>query len=230
MCGIVGWANLDSSFSQTEADEIVLRQMCAKIRHRGPDAEGAFVESSVGLGMRRLAIIDLSPGGEQPVFDEERTISAIMNGEIYNFRELRKELENRGHSFRGHSDTEVLPHLYEEYGAQFVEKLRGMFAFALWDKRRRRLFVARDRFGEKPLYYGIFQNKLIFASELKALAAHPATETKLNLAALRQFLAFDYVPAPLSIYENIYKLPAAHSLTVENGEIRIERYWNSTLR
>jgi asparagine synthase (glutamine-hydrolysing) len=230
MCGIVGWANLNSESLQTEAGETVLRQMCAKIRHRGPDAEGAFASDSVGLGMRRLAIIDLSPGGEQPVFNEDKSIAVVMNGEIYNFRELKKDLEKRGHSFAGHSDTEVLPHLYEEHGAQFVEKLRGMFALALWDSRRKRLFIARDRFGEKPLYYGVFQNKLIFASELKALAAHPEAETKLNLAALRQFLAFDYVPAPLSIYENVYKLPAAHSLTLENGEIKIERYWNVSFK
>ena len=226
MCGIVGWVNLNSDSVQDAGDETLLRQMCGKIRHRGPDAEGVFVSESVALGMRRLAIIDLSPGGEQPVFNEDRSISVVMNGEIYNFQELRRDLEKRGHQFRGHSDTEVLPHLYEEYGAGFVEKLRGMFAFALWDSRRKKLFIGRDRFGEKPLYYGVFQNKLIFASELKALAAHPTVETKLNAAAMRQFLAFDYVPAPLSIYENIYKLPAAHLLTLEKGEIKIQKYWN----
>ena len=203
-----------------------MRQMCGKIRHRGPDAEGVLVADSVALGMRRLAIIDLSPEGEQPIFNETGEIAVVMNGEIYNFQELRADLEKRGHQFRGHSDTEVLPHLYEEHGAKFIEKLRGMFAFALWDSQRKKLLIARDRFGEKPLYYGVFQNKLIFASELKALLAHPNVEAKLNLQALRQFLAFDYVPAPLSIYENIYKLPAAHLLTLENSEIKIERYWN----
>ena len=230
MCGIVGWANLNSNSSQTQADETVLREMCGKIRHRGPDAEGVFSSESVALGMRRLAIIDLSAAGEQPVFNEGKSISVVMNGEIYNFRELKRDLEKRGHKFLGHSDTEVLPHLYEEYGAAFVEKLRGMFAFALWDSRRKTLFLARDRFGEKPLYYGVFGEKLIFASELKALTKHPVVETRLNLSALSQFLAFDYVPAPNSIYENIYKLPASHALTLENGEIKIERYWNLSFK
>ncbi|MEP6925615.1 MAG: asparagine synthase (glutamine-hydrolyzing), partial [Pyrinomonadaceae bacterium] len=226
MCGIVGWANLNFNSSlDASSDEMLLRRMCAKIRHRGPDSEGAIVADSVALGMRRLAIIDLS-GGEQPVFNEDRTVTVVMNGEIYNFKELRADLEKRGHHFTSHSDTEVLPHLYEEYGAKMVEKLGGMFAFALWDSRRRKLLIARDRFGEKPLYYGVFNNKLIFASELKALTAHPDVETRINFQALRSFLSFDYVPAPLSIYENIYKLPAAHSLTLENGEIKIERYWN----
>lgn len=230
MCGIVGWANLNPNSAQSEADETLLRQMCAKIRHRGPDTEGVFASESIALGMRRLAIIDLSSTGEQPVFNEDKSVAVVMNGEIYNFQDLKRDLENRGHRFHGHSDTEVLPHLYEEYGSALVEKLRGMFAFALWDSHRKKLFLARDRFGEKPLYYGVFQDKLIFASELKALTTHPAVETRLNLNAVRQFLAFDYVPAPNSIYENIYKLPAAHALMLENGEIKIERFWNLSFK
>ena len=226
MCGIVGWTNLNSNFSPNAgAKEPLLRSMCAKLRHRGPDSEGIYTADNIALGMRRLAIIDVA-GGEQPVFNEDRTIAVVMNGEIYNFKELRANLEKRGHHFTSHTDTEVLPHLYEEHGAGMIEKLRGMFAFALWDARRRKLLIARDRFGEKPLYYASFNNKLIFASELKALTAHPDVETRLDFQALRQYLAFDYVPAPLSIYQNIYKLPAAHSLTLENGEIKIERYWN----
>lgn len=225
MCGIVGWANLKSDDSADQADETLLRQMCAQIRHRGPDSEGVFAAENVALGMRRLAIIDVA-GGEQPVFNEDRSVAAVMNGEIYNFKELRADLEKRGHKFQSHTDTEVLPHLYEEHGAKMVGKLKGMFAFALWDARRKKLLIARDRFGEKPLYYGVFNNKLIFASELKALTAHPAVETRINFAAMRQFLAFDYVPAPFSIYQDIYKLPAAHLLTLENDEIKIERYWN----
>ena len=228
MCGIVGWANLNSQ-NQIKTDEAVLHSMCAKIRHRGPDSDGFFVSDSVSLGMRRLAIIDLA-GGEQPVFNEDKSVAVVMNGEIYNFRELRNDLEARGHKFNSHTDTEVLPHLYEEFGARFVEKLRGMFAFALWDLKRQKLIIARDRFGEKPLYYAVFDNKLIFASELKALLAHQAVEAKLSLTALRQFLAFDYVPAPLSIYENIYKLPAAHTLTLESGEIKIEKYWQTSFQ
>lgn len=226
MCGIVGWTTLGSnSAANTCADEVLLRSMCSRIQHRGPDSEGVFVDEHVALGIRRLAVIDLVTGG-QPVFDESRSNVVVMNGEIYNFQELRKDLESRGHRFVTRADTEVLPHLYEEHGQRMVEKLNGMFAFALWDSRRKKLFLVRDRFGEKPLYYGIFPGKLIFASELKAILAHPDVETRLNLHALRQYLAFDYVPAPYSIYEGIFKLPAAHSLTVENGEIKIERYWN----
>ncbi len=225
MCGIVGWANLDSSSFACEMDELTLREMCAKIEHRGPDSEGVYLAESAALGMRRLSIIDLKTGG-QPVFNEDRAISVVMNGEIYNFQDLRKDLEKRGHRFSSQTDTKVLPYLYEEHGSLMVQKLNGMFAFALWDSRRKRLFLARDRFGEKPLYYGVFGGKLIFASELKAMLAHPAVEAKIDFHALRQYLGFDYVPAPNSIYQGIFKLPAAHSLTLENGEIKIERYWN----
>jgi asparagine synthase (glutamine-hydrolysing) len=192
--------------------------------HRGPDSEGLFVTNGAALGMRRLAIIDLVTG-EQPVFNEDKSVAAILNGEIYNYRELRVNLEKRGHSFRSASDTEVLPHLYEEHGAEMVRELNGMFAFALWDAKRRRFLIARDRFGEKPLYWGVFDNTLLFASEPKVLLAHPAVKPALNLQALRQYLSFDYVPAPLSIYQGIQKLPAAQMLTLENGRITIEPYW-----
>ncbi len=230
MCGIVGWANLNpNTFPDANDSETLLRAMCAKIRHRGPDSEGIIITDSVALGMRRLAIIDLN-NGEQPFFNQDRSIAVVMNGEIYNFRELRQNLEKRGHLFKTQSDTEILPYLYEEYGARMVEKLNGMFAFALWDARRRQLFMARDRFGEKPLYYGVFNNKLIFGSELKAIVAHPDVEIKLDFQALRQYLSFDYVPAPFSIYQNIYKLPAAHSLLLVDGEIKIERYWNLSFK
>ena len=192
--------------------------------HRGPDSEGLFVTTGTALGMRRLAIIDLITG-EQPVFNEDKSVAVVLNGEIYNYREIRSKLERRGHVFRSASDTEVLPHLYEEYGDAMVRELNGMFAFALWDSKRRRLLIARDRFGEKPLYWGVFDKTLLFASEPKVLLAHPAVRPSLNLNALRQYLSFDYVPAPLSIYEGINKLPAAHKLTVENGHVNVERYW-----
>lgn len=192
--------------------------------HRGPDSEGLFATTGIALGMRRLAIIDLVTG-EQPAFNEDRSIAVILNGEIYNYRELRSTLEKRGHTFRSASDTEVLPHLYEEHGDAMVRELNGMFAFALWDSKRRRVLIARDRFGEKPLYWGVFDNTLLFASEPKVLLAHPAVRPSLNLNALRQYLSFDYVPAPLSIYEGINKLPAAHKLTLENGRVNVERYW-----
>jgi asparagine synthase (glutamine-hydrolysing) len=224
MCGITGWASLDSHAPPPEGANDLLHAMCERMVHRGPDSEGLFVTTGAALGMRRLAIIDLVTG-EQPVFNEDRSVAVVLNGEIYNYRELRSSLEKRGHSFRSASDTEVLPHLYEEYGDEMVRELNGMFAFALWDSKRRRLLIARDRFGEKPLYWGVFDNALLFASEPKVLLAHPAVKPSLNLKALRQYLSFDYVPAPLSIYEGISKLPAAHKLTVENGRVNVERYW-----
>jgi asparagine synthase (glutamine-hydrolysing) len=192
--------------------------------HRGPDSEGLLVTQGVALGMRRLAIIDLITG-EQPVFNEDKSVAVVLNGEIYNYREIRADLEKRGHSFRSASDTEVLPHLYEEYGDGMVHELNGMFAFALFDSRRRRLLIARDRFGEKPLYWGVFDNTLLFASEPKVLLAHPAVKPSVNLQALRQYLSFDYIPAPLSIYEGINKLPAAHKLTLQDGRVDVSCYW-----
>ena len=224
MCGITGWANLDSRTPPPEGAKELLHAMCERMAHRGPDAEGLMTATGVALGMRRLAIIDLITG-EQPAYNEDHSVAVVLNGEIYNYRELREDLEQRGHTFRSASDTEVLPHLYEEFGKDMVQHLNGMFAFALWDANRRRLFVARDRFGEKPLYWGVFANTLLFASEPKVLLAHPAVRPSLNLQALRQYLSFDYVPAPLSIYEGIHKLTAAHSLTLENGRVEIERYW-----
>src|SRR5689334_14591585 len=224
MCGITGWANLDSHAPPPDGAKDLLHAMCERMLHRGPDSEGLFVTTGAALGMRRLAIIDLVTG-EQPAFNEDRSVAVILNGEIYNYRELRRDLEKRGHSFRSASDTEVLPHLYEEYGDDMVRELNGMFAFALWDSNRRRLLIARDRFGEKPLYWGVFDRTLLFASEPKVLLAHPSVRPTLSLQALRHYLSFDYVPAPLSIYEGINKLPAAHKLTIENGRVNIERYW-----
>ncbi|MBV9210869.1 MAG: asparagine synthase (glutamine-hydrolyzing), partial [Acidobacteria bacterium] len=224
MCGITGWANLETRGAAAEGARELLHAMCERMTHRGPDSEGLMTGAGIALGMRRLAIIDLQTG-EQPVWNEDRTVAVVLNGEIYNYRELRAELEKRGHRFESASDTEVLPHLYEEHGARMVEHLNGMFAFALWDARRRKLFIARDRFGEKPLYWGVFENTLLFASEPKVLLAHPSVRPSLNLHALRQYLSFDYVPAPLSIYEGISKLPAAHTLTLEDGLIKVERYW-----
>ncbi len=228
MCGIAGWANLENKLSQNH-NEAVLHSMCERMKHRGPDSEGIWLGESVALGMRRLSIIDLHTG-EQPVYSEDKQIVVVMNGEIYNFREVRRDLERRGHRFETQTDTEILPHLYEEYGDAMLEHINGMFAFALWDKRREKLLLARDRFGEKPLYYGVFDGQLIFASEAKVLLENPRVEPELNLDALRQYLSFDYVPAPASIYKNIYKLPAAHLLILEKGEIKTRRYWNLSWR
>src|SRR5207248_541125 len=229
MCGITGWANLDPRTRPPDGAEELLRSMCDRMIHRGPDSEGYFVDDGIALGMRRLAIIDLLTG-EQPAFNEDESVAVILNGEIYNYRELRADLETRGHRFRSESDTEILPHLYEEYGQDMVSHLNGMFAFALWDDRRRSLFIARDRFGEKPLYWGVFDQTLLFASEPKVLLAHPSVRPNVNLNALRQYLAFDYVPAPLSIYEGIQKLPAAHALTLEDGRVEVRPYWQLSYR
>src|SRR6267142_2151168 len=224
MCGITGWANLDARMPPPDGARELLHSMCERMVHRGPDSEGLLVTNGAALGMRRLAIIDLVTG-EQPVYNEDQNVAVVLNGEIYNYREIRRDLERRGHSFRSQSDTEVLPHLYEEYADDMVQHLNGMFAFALWDAKQRRLLVARDRFGEKPLYWGVFGNALLFASEPKVLLAHPAVKCSLNLQALRQYLSFDYVPAPLTIYQGINKLPAAHTLTLENGKVETRPYW-----
>jgi len=178
MCGITGWANLDSRTPPAEGARELLHSMCDRMVHRGPDSEGLLVSQGVALGMRRLAIIDLVTG-EQPAFNEDKSVAVVLNGEIYNYRELRRELEQRGCSFQSMSDTEVLPHLYAEYGDDMVHKLNGMFAFALWDFRRQRLLLARDRFGEKPLYWGIFNKTLLFASEPKVLLSHPSVTARL---------------------------------------------------
>ncbi len=223
MCGIAGWINLENKSSHNS--EAVLHSMCERMKHRGPDSEGLWLENQVALGMRRLSIIDLHTG-EQPVYSEDKSIVVVMNGELYNFREVRADLEKRGHKFETQTDTEILPHLYEEYGDAMLEQINGMFAFALWDKNKKKLLIARDRFGEKPLYYGVFDNQLIFASEPKVLLANPSVKAEINLDALRSYLSFDYVPAPHSIYKGISKLPAAHFLTVEKGEIKTRRYWN----
>ncbi len=225
MCGIAGWINLENNRSQNS--EAVLHAMCERMKHRGPDSEGLWTDETVALGMRRLSIIDLHTG-EQPVYSEDRQIVVVMNGELYNFREVRADLEKRGHKFETQTDTEILPHLYEEYGEAMLEHINGMFAFALWDKRRQKLLIARDKFGEKPLYYGVFDGKLIFASEPKVLLQHPSVKAEINLDSLRSYLSFDYVPAPNSIYKGISKLPAAHFLSVEKGEIKTRRYWNLT--
>jgi len=225
MCGITGWINLDTTRPDLSDVEGVLHSMCERIVHRGPDSEGLWWDETVALGMRRLSVIDLKTG-EQPVFSEDGTVVVMMNGELYNYREVRSELKKDRIMFVTETDTEILPHLYKKYGDAFIDHVNGMYAFSLWDLAKRRLILARDRFGEKPLYYGVFDGKLIWASELKALIAHPSVTTELDLNALRHYLSFDYVPAPLSIFKGIYKLPAAHMLIVENGEIKRRRYWD----
>jgi asparagine synthase (glutamine-hydrolysing) len=215
MCGISGLVALDGS----AVDATPLAEMNETLRHRGPDSEGSLVDGPVALGARRLSIIDLE-GGDQPIGNEDGSIQVVQNGEIYNYRELRARLERRGHTFSTRSDTEVLVHLYEERGPHFVTELRGMFAIALWDSKRRQLVLARDRFGIKPLYYRVEGRRLSFASELKAL---PRGEVDFD--ALEAFLAFNSIPAPLSIWRGTSKLPAGHVLVWEDpGEPRVERF------
>ncbi|MFW6182710.1 MAG: asparagine synthetase B family protein, partial [Chloroflexota bacterium] len=193
--------------------------------HRGPDDVGYYCAGSVGLGVRRLSIIDLSTG-HQPIANEDGTIHVAYNGEIYNFEQLRAQLEQKGHVFHTRSDTEVIIHAYEEYGSACVEHFNGMFAFAVWDERRQRLLLARDRLGIKPLFYHVSPHRLLFASELKAILAHPHVPRDINLLALDQFLALEYIPAPATIFEHIHKLPPGHLLIWEQGRVRIEQYWD----
>jgi asparagine synthase (glutamine-hydrolysing) len=213
MCGICGVVSANGS-----VDPERVARMSATLVHRGPDSAGEYSDGAVALAARRLSIIDLETG-DQPIANEDGSLHVVQNGEIYNYRELRHELERAGHRFRTHGDTEVLLHLYEEHGDGFAERLRGMFAVALWDGRRRRLVLARDRFGIKPLYYRDRGGELAFASELRAL---PSGE--LDHDAIEAFLAFNSIPAPLTIFREIRKLPAGHILSWENGAVRLERF------
>src|SRR5919109_1730553 len=221
MCGIAGLIHRDPSHM---ADRRLLQRMCTSLRHRGPDDQGLFLQGPVGLGSRRLSIIDLTTG-HQPIFSESGNVALVFNGEIYNFRELRPALEAKGHRFATQTDTEVVVHLYEEYGVEAVQRLRGMFALALWDGDRRRLLLARDRVGKKPLFYAYLPDRLLFASEIKAILQDPEVPTAIDLQALDAYLAFQFIPHPLTIYRAIRKLPPAHRLLWERGELAIEPYW-----
>lgn len=223
MCGIAGLLHADSA---RPVDRDLLQSMGDAIAHRGPDGEGFFVDAGAGLAHRRLAIIDLE-GGAQPIGNEDGSIQVVLNGEIYNFRELRRELEAEGHRFRTSSDTEVLVHLYEKHGEGLVDHLRGMFAFALWDRRRRLLLLARDRLGLKPLYYYRDSEILLFGSEPKAILAHPVVARAVDPKALEDYLAFGVVPGERSIFRGIKKLPPAHVLAIrpEDWSTSPRRYW-----
>jgi len=222
MCGICGFYEYRT---HQPADERVLHNMLDVLRHRGPDDYGVHLDRDLALGMRRLSIIDLS-GGKQPISNEDGTVLTVFNGEIYNFRSLRQDLQKQGHSFATASDTEVIVHLYEELGEQCVHQLRGMFGLAIWDTRRRRLFLARDRLGIKPLYYTVADNRLIFASEIKAILQHPSVEARLNMSGLGDFLSLKYVPAPQTMFEGIYALPPGYTLTCDATGVRAQRYWD----
>ncbi|HEY9721560.1 MAG TPA: asparagine synthase (glutamine-hydrolyzing) [Oscillatoriaceae cyanobacterium] len=225
MCGITGFFSLDNA---PRGELATLSAMCRAMVHRGPDDEGLRLDGPVGLGMRRLSIIDVG-GGKQPIANEDGTVWVVFNGEIYNYPALRERLEARGHRFATGSDTEVIVHLYEDHGEDFVQHLNGMFAIALWDERRRKLILTRDRLGEKPLYYAQVGQELLWGSELKCLLAHPALSRRLSLPALARYLQFEYVPAPHAILEGVHKLPPAHLLVAENGSWRVSPYWRLDL-
>ena len=219
MCGIAGYFT-----PQRRGDVAAVRTMCDQIRHRGPDDEGYHADAGCVIGMRRLSIIDLSTG-HQPISNEDQSLWVVFNGEIYNYQELRDDLASRGHRFSTHSDTEVLTHLYEEYGVDGIARLRGMFAYALWDARRRELLLARDRFGKKPLYYALLPEGLYFGSELKCLRA-AGIPLDLDSEALRQYFRFSYIPDPLTPFQQVKKLePGGWLQYSETGEIRRGRYW-----
>ncbi len=220
MCGIVGIVRSDKS----DVDEALLARMCAAIRHRGPDDDGFYLNGAVGLGMRRLAIIDLK-SGKQPIHNQDRTAWIVYNGEIYNYRELRDQLEKLGHTFYTNSDTEAIIHAYDQYGADCPKYLRGMFAFAIWDERTEELFLARDRVGKKPLLYAEVNGQFVFGSEFSALLLHPDISKEVDAEALHHYLSFMCVPAPLTAYRSIRKLEPGHSLRWRKGEIKIQRYW-----
>jgi asparagine synthase (glutamine-hydrolysing) len=217
MCGICGFTG--------DSNESVLKKMTDSIFHRGPDEEGFYSDGKVNLGIRRLSIIDLTTG-HQPIHNEDRSIWTVFNGEIYNFQVLRKELEQKGHRFyTDHSDTEVIVHLYEEYGGDFVNKLNGMFAIALWDKNTEQLFLIRDRMGVKPLFYSITNNNLIFASEIKAILVHPAYSREMNYGAVYHYFTFKNIPAPLTAFKGINSILPGEMLSFSNGRTSPKRWW-----
>lgn len=224
MCGIAGF--IDITFDEDESIHL-LQQMCNEILHRGPDDEGYYINKNVGMGMRRLSIIDL-PGGHQPISNEDGTKHIIFNGEIYNFQDLRLQLQKQGHHFTTSSDTEVILHQFEQDGPDCVKKFNGMFAFAIWDEYNKTLFLARDRMGIKPLYYYWDGHHFLFASEIKALLASGCIPRVLNQNALWDYLTYRYIPQPETIWANIYKLLPAHTLTFkpDEPEIKTSRYWN----
>jgi len=224
MCGICGKLDLQGN---GPVDQALVRRMTDAVHHRGPDDEGFYFFGPIGLGHRRLSIIDLNTG-QQPVSNENKTVWIVFNGEIYNYQELREDLVRRGHTFRTASDTEVIVHLYEEYGEACLEKLRGMFAFAIWDENNKSLFLARDRVGIKPLYYCQAGSSLLFGSELKSILIDPSVPREVDLQVIDRFLTFRYTPGPETALKGIYKLQPGHFLLAKSGSITIHQYWDLT--
>lgn len=222
MCGIAGKINFNQ---KKPVQKELIRKMCSVMNHRGPDDEGIYVYKNIGLGHKRLSIIDLSSAGRQPMSNENNTVWIVFNGEIYNFQELKKNLIKKGHKFKSSSDTEVIIHLYEDYKEKCLDYLRGMFAFAIWDEKNQTLFLARDRIGKKPLVYYRDSKSLLFASEINSLLCDKTLKKEINYEAIHYFLNFRYIPFPLTAFKNIQKLPPAHYLICQNGEIKIHQYW-----
>ncbi|MBU1864517.1 MAG: asparagine synthase (glutamine-hydrolyzing), partial [Candidatus Omnitrophica bacterium] len=222
MCGLCGFT--DNRKDLNNSSDILVK-MTRVLQHRGPDAEGFYHSDTMHFGHRRLRIIDLQTG-DQPIFNEDKSLVLVFNGEIYNFKELKDELVKKGHVFHTHSDTEVIIHLYEEKGEDCVRVLNGMFAFAIWDSKSKELFLARDRFGQKPLFYTVCGNDIFFASELKSLIMHPIVRCEIDNLSLAQYLAYEYIPTPRTIYKDIFKLSAGHYLLYKNGSISIRQYWD----
>lgn len=223
MCGICGISHSDDQIPEKS----LLQKMTQAIVHRGPDSDGFYTSAGIGLGMRRLAIIDVA-GGDQPIPNEDESLWLIFNGESHNFPDLYSDLIRRGHEFRTRTDSECILHLYEEYGDECVQYLRGQAAFALWDKKKQKLLLARDRMGKKPLYYTIQNNTIYFASELSALLAALPHKPETNLEAIDLYLSLQYIPDPLTAYQGVYKLPPAHRLIWQNGKTKLEKYWDYT--
>lgn len=219
MCGICG------KVSPKGVHEEMIRNMARVMVHRGPDEEGFYVNGNIGLGHRRLSIIDLEKG-TQPISNEDVSVWIVFNGEIYNYRELRKEVEMKGHIFKTDTDTEVIVHLYEDYDTKCVDKLHGMFAFAIWDDKKKQLFLARDRLGQKPLFYTENNGSFLFASEIKSILQDKSVVVSLNKLALHNYLSLRFIPSPDTMFEGIKKLPPAHTLTYKDGQVQIERYWD----
>ena len=220
MCGIVGFTNnIDNS-------DYILEKMMDRIRHRGPDAEGKYIDDDIALGHRRLSIIDVSSSGDQPIFNEDSSLVIVFNGEIYNYKDIRSELVDAGHTFRTNTDTEVLIHGYEEFGEKLLNKLRGMFSFVIWDKNKKELFGARDFFGIKPMYYANMNGTFMFGSEIKSFLEHPKFKKELNTTALENYLTFQFSPTYETFFKNVYKLPPAHYFKLKDGHFEAKRYWD----
>ncbi|MBQ8297961.1 MAG: asparagine synthase (glutamine-hydrolyzing) [Ruminococcus sp.] len=220
MCGIVGFTNKINDSNR------VIGEMMDRIKHRGPDAEGKYVDEDIALGHRRLSIIDVSSQGDQPLFNEDGTVVLVFNGEIYNFQGIRERLIEAGHRFRTKTDSEVLIHGYEEYGTKLLDMLRGMFSFVIWDKNKKELFGARDFFGIKPLYYAQMNDTFMFGSEIKSFLAHPHFKKELNTSVLENYLTFQYSPTQETFFKGVYKLPPAHYFIYKDGKLKTERFWD----